>query len=371
MPGGRVLPVIVSTALHHLWLQDFRSYVTTEVEFSPALTVIMGDNGQGKTNLLESVGYLALSRSFRSAPTEALVRRGAEVAVVRAEAVRSDRQLLIEAEVRAGGRSRVQVNRQRVQRTRELLDVLQVSVFTPDDLHLVKDGPAGRRKYLDDGAAALRTRHEATRSEYERVLRQRSALLKQARGRLTDDIRTTLAVWNTKLVESGEELVAARLELLGAVGPRLSQAYDDVAGRPSQVMARYVSAWRDQGLQATLEAVADDEIRRGVTLAGPHRDDLELTIDGLPSRTHASQGEQRSLALALRLAVHRTVAEERGTAPVLLLDDVFSELDPARSEALLASLPPGQTIVTTAAPIPAQARADLVLEIQDGVVRPL
>jgi DNA replication and repair protein RecF len=352
-----------------LWLTDFRGYRSVDVRFAPDLTVIRGPNGHGKTNLLEALGYLASLRSFRGAPVDALVREGTEAAAVRAEVERLGRELLLEAEIRPGGRGRVQVNRQRLQRFRDLLGALQTSVFAPDDLALVKAGPGERRRFLDDTLVGLHPRHDALRSEVERILRQRNALLKQARGRRSAEVEMTLEVWNTKLAAAGEELAAARVRLLDRLVPQLAMAYDAVAQRPSEVRAEYVSAWREAGLAEALATVADEELRRGVTLAGPHRDDVALSIGGLPSRTHASQGEQRSLALALRLAAHQVVAEENGTAPVLLLDDIFSELDPGRAEALLENLPPGQTLLTTAGELPADAEPSLVLEIRDGTVR--
>jgi DNA replication and repair protein RecF len=354
--------------LRRLWLTDFRSYASAELELGPGLTALLGDNGEGKTNLLEAVGYLATLSSFRGAPNEALVRGGASMAVVRAEGERDGRALLIEAEITPTGRGRVQVNRQRLARSRDLLGALRVSVFAPDDLELVKGGPAERRRYLDDALVATSPKLDALRSDVDRVLRQRNALLRQAGGRLTDDVELTLSVWDAKLVTAGEALAEARAGLLADLAPVLATAYDQVAGRPAEVGANYVAPWRELGLAAALEAARRDELRRGISLVGPHRDDLALTIGGLPARTHASQGEQRSLALALRLAAHHVVSASTGSAPVLLLDDVFSELDPDRSDALLAHLPPGQTLLTSAAGLPPGARPDVVLRVAGATV---
>jgi DNA replication and repair protein RecF len=356
--------------LRRLWLTDFRSYRQADVELAPGLTAVVGSNGEGKTNLLEAVAYLATLSSFRGAPGEALVRQGAAQAVVRAEGERDGRSLLLEAEINPSGRGRVQVNRQRLARTRDLLGALRVSVFAPDDLALVKGGPAERRRYLDDALVAVHPRHDVLRSDLERVLRQRNALLRQSGGRLTPEVATTLAVWDAKLVEAGEALAAQRVALLDQLVPVLGAAYDRVARVPASVTATYEAPWRAQGLAAALEAAQRDELRRGVSLVGPHRDEVELAIGGLPARTHASQGEQRSLALALRLAAHRVVTEAAGSPPILLLDDVFSELDPDRSDALLADLPSGQTLLTTASGLPQGAHPELVLQVRDGSVGP-
>jgi DNA replication and repair protein RecF len=356
--------------LRDLWLTDFRSYAQAEVHVSPGLTAIVGENGQGKTNLLEAVAYLATLQSFRGAPTDALVRAGAPSATVRAEAEREGRSLLIEAELVPGGRSRIQVNRQRLPRARDLLGALRVSVFAPDDLELVKGGPAERRRYLDDTLVAAAPKRDALRTELDRVLRQRNALLRQSGGRLTDEVETTLDVWDAKLVEVGEALARARLALLDELVPALADAYDQVAHVRAEVTAAYRSSWLDQGLATALADARRDELRRGVSLVGPHRDEVELSIGGLAARTHASQGEQRSLALALRLAGHRVVTAAAGSPPVLLLDDVFSELDPGRSDALLASLPAGQTLLSSASGLPPGARPDALLVVEAGTVRP-
>jgi DNA replication and repair protein RecF len=358
--------------VRRLWLNDFRSYATADVQLAGGLTVVLGANGEGKTNMLEALGYLAMLTSFRGAPLEAMIRHGSDSAVVRAEGVREGRELLIEAELVAGGRNRVQVNRQRLQRTRDLLGALRVSVFSPDDLALIKGGPAERRRYLDDTLVALHSRHDQLRSDVERVLRQRNALLKQAAGgnRFDESAAFTLDVWDAKLTESGEALATARRELVARLEPEVRDAYRSLTPDTAavDVGARYESTWASTGLAAALADARRDDLRRGVTTVGPHRDELDLSIAGLPARTHASQGEQRSLALALRLAAHRVVTVDTGTAPVLLLDDVFSELDPSRSDSLLHHLPAGQTILTSAAGLPTGASPELILRLEHGNV---
>jgi DNA replication and repair protein RecF len=276
---------------------------------------------------------------------------------------------LIEAELALGGRGRVYVNKQRLQRSRDLLGSLRVSVFSPGDLELVKGAPSGRRKFLDDTLASLHPRYDQLRSDVERVLRQRNTLLKQCAGgsRLDESAAFTLDVWDTKLAEAGEALAHARRDLVDRLAPKLRDAYGAVAGvDEADVEAIYEAPWLEEGLAGALARVRRDELRRGVTLVGPHRDDLDLRIAGLPARTHASQGEQRSLALALRLAAHDVVTTDTGTPPVLLLDDVFSELDPERSDALLQHLPVGQTLLTSAAGLPPRAKPDKILRIDAG-----
>jgi DNA replication and repair protein RecF len=349
-----------------IWLTDFRNYTTAETALAPGLTVITGGNGEGKTSLLEAVGYLATLSSFRGAPTEALVRQGCERAVVRAEGMRGQRELLLEAEIPVTGRARVAVNRQPLKRSRDLLGALRVTVFSPDDLVLVKGSPGERRRYLDDVLVALHPKNDALRAEVDRVLRQRNTLLRQLGGRLTAEAAPTLDVWDAKLVQAGEALAAAREELVATLEPVLARAYANVAGAAMVAWAHYEAPWRAKGLAAALAIARADEVRRGTSLVGPQRDDLVLELEGRPARTHASQGEQRALALALRLAAHQVVTAAVGEPPVLLLDDVFSELDPARSEALVAHLPPGQALLTTAASLPPGAPPDLVVRVTRG-----
>ncbi|CAN5779222.1 DNA replication/repair protein RecF [soil metagenome] len=355
--------------VRRLWLTDFRSYPTADLTLAPGFTAVLGSNGEGKTNVLEAIAWLATLGSFRGAPTEALIRTGADRAVIRAEAERDGRELLLEAELATRGRNRVQVNRQPLRRARDLLGALRVTVFSPDDLALVKGGPGERRRYLDDTLVALHPRNDGLRSEVERVLRQRNALLKQSGGRLGENVASTLDVWDAKLVEAGERLVRVRRDLLARLQPALAAAYDQVAGRPTEVSANYAAAWAVGGLADALAAARPDDLRRRVSTVGPHRDEVELALGALPARTHASQGEQRSLALALRLAAHEVVTGATGSAPVLLLDDVFSELDPDRSDALLVHLPPGQTILTSASGLPAGAEPDRVVRIADLMAR--
>jgi len=356
--------------LQHIWLNDFRSYPSVDVELPPGLTAFLGRNGQGKSNMLEAVAYLATLESFRGAPSDALVRRGASSAVVRGQVLVDGREQLIEAEINLTGRNRVQVNRQRLQRTRDLVEALRVTVFAPDDLELLKGGPQVRRSYLDTALVVERPANDTVRAGFEKALRQRNALLKQCKGRLDEAAALTLEVWDLKLAQAGEELTRLRRDLADRLGQVVTRAYQDVAGTDAQVTLEYLSDWSDQGLAGALSRSRADDVRRGTTLVGPHRDDLLVQLNGMPSRTHASQGEQRSLALGLRLGVHRLVTDRTGVPPVLLLDDVFSELDPERSAALLAALPAGQTLLSSATELPPGAVADLVLQVTTGTVAP-
>jgi DNA replication and repair protein RecF len=357
--------------LDQVWLTDFRNYESAEIPLAGGgLTVVTGANGEGKTNLLEAVVWLATLSSFRGAPPEAMVRVGATSAVVRASGSRGERGLLLEGSITPRGRTRVQVNRQPLRRSRDLLGVLRVTVFSPDDLSMVKGGPAERRTYVDDLLVACHPRWDQVRADLDRVLRQRAVLLKQAGGRISTDVALTLDVWDAQLAQLGTTLADARAELIARLEPEVAKAYGQLAGTGPGVTVTYSAPWRSapEGLAGALAAARGDDIRRGISTVGPHRDEVTITLAGMPSRTHASQGEQRSLALALRLGGHAIVAQEAGDEPLLLLDDVFSELDPARSTALLHHLPPGQAVLTTAGVLPPGVTAVLRLEVSSGRV---
>ncbi len=355
--------------VEHLELVDIRNYAAATFDLQPGTTVILGDNGHGKTNLAEALAYLATLSSFRGVPNDALVRVGAERGVIRAT-IRDDdgRQSLIEAELTVGGRNRVQVNRQRLPRVRDLLGTMRVTVFSPDDLVIVKGGPGDRRRFLDDTLVALAVKYDAIRLEVERVVKQRNTVLKSMAphrgGAGHGDLGATLDVWDAKLADVGGRLAHARTTLVDRLAPMVSQAYRDLAGNPAAVGLDYVAPWQTEGLVAALAAARTDDVRRGVTTVGPHRDDLVVTLNGLSSRTHASQGEQRTLSLSLRLAAHRLITERVDSAPVLVLDDVLSELDDHRAVSLLDHLPAGQVVITSATKIP--AAVDHELRIVEG-----
>ena len=355
--------------IQHLELTNFRNYAATTIDLTAGVTAVVGNNGQGKTNLVEALGYLATLKSFRGVPTEALIRTGCESAVLRATVVHADgREVLIETELVRTGRSRSLVNKQRLARSRDLLGVVRTTVFSPEDLELVKAAPSVRRDFVDDALVALQPKLDVLCSEMEKVLRQRNSLLKQAGGRLSPDIASTLDVWDAKLSELGTELGDERARLIAHISPRVSKAYEELAEKATPIGLVYEPEWRRIGLANELQTCRMDDIRRGTSTVGPHRDDIDLLINGLPARTHASQGEQRTLALAMRLAVHRMVTEEFGSPPVLILDDVLSELDPGRAAALLRHFPEGQVLITTAGYLPETAHPDRIVRIQQGAV---
>lgn len=355
--------------IEHLELTDFRNYISESFDLTSGTTVVIGDNGQGKTNLAEALTFLATLASFRSAPTDALVRVGASSAVIRATVRHDDgRESLIEIELVAVGRNRVQVNRQKLGRVRDLLGTVRVTVFSPDDLVLIKGGPTDRRRFMDDTLVALAVKYDAVRLEIDRIVRQRNTLLKQSGGRSTDDIEVTLDVWDAKFAAIADQFGHARATLVARLAPMVHEAYEELAGTPTAIELRYEPEWRTTGLAAALAASRQADLRRGVSTVGPHRDEVQVFIGGLPARTHASQGEQRTLALALRLAGHRLVTERTGSAPVLVLDDVLSELDDRRAAALLGHLPPGQVVITTASDLPPAAQADRILRVEAGHV---
>ncbi len=355
-------------AIQSLELLDFRIYTQAAVEFDPGLTVIVGENGQGKTSLLEAISWIAGRGSFRGVADDSLIRMGADAAIMRAHATAPDgRKQLIEVELPRVGRNRVQINRQALRRKGDLIGVVPVTIFSPDDLELVKGGPAGRRRWLDDAAASLQPSHDALCGELEKIVRQRNALLRSSGGRLDADGTFTLDVWDAKLATTGTALRTARETLLTEVEPQLSAAYDAVAGKPAEISAAYLPSWEGE-LAAALEQARTVDLRRGLSTIGPHRDEITLQIGDTPARTHASQGEQRSLVLAMRLAVDALVRQGGTAEPVLLLDDVFSELDAGRAEALLEALPEGQRLLTTATWVPPTATPDRVLKVAAGTV---
>jgi DNA replication and repair protein RecF len=346
--------------LERLEVVEFRNHDAAAVEFPPGVSVLVGPNGVGKTNLLEAVGYLATLGSHRVGQDAALIRAGAASAVVRAAVQRAGRRLLVDLELRPGSGVRGRVNGAPVPRARDLLGVVRATVFAPEDLGLVRGDPEERRRFLDTLATQRLPRYHGSRQDYDRVLRQRNTLLRSAAGRLPASGLATLEVWDEKLASAGAEIWSERLRLVAALTPRVELAYQRLAGWDDMVEIAYVSsvagaagsdpdpAKLAQALRERLVADRAREVERGITLSGPHRDDLALGLRGLPARTHASHGEAWSLALALRLGSHRLLAEE-GEEPVLLMDDVFAELDRQRRDRVAeAALAAEQTIVTAA-----------------------
>ncbi|MFC9285449.1 DNA replication/repair protein RecF [Streptomyces sp. NPDC057052] len=345
----------------HLSLADFRSYARVEVPLDPGVTAFVGPNGQGKTNLVEAVGYLATLGSHRVASDAPLVRMGADRAVVRAQVRQGERQQLVELELNPGKANRARINRSSQVRPRDVLGIVRTVLFAPEDLALVKGDPGERRRFLDELITARSPRMAGVRSDYERVLRQRNTLLKSAalarrHGGRTMDL-STLDVWDQHLARVGAELLAARLDLVAAVQPLADKAYEQLAPGGGPVALEYKASAPGEAharedlyeqLMGALAEVRKQEIERGVTLAGPHRDDVLLKLGQLPAKGYASHGESWSYALALRLASYDLLRAE-GNEPVLILDDVFAELDSRRRERLAELVAPGEQVLVTAA----------------------
>jgi DNA replication and repair protein RecF len=348
--------------VERLEVVEFRNHDQAAVELPAGVSVLVGPNGVGKTNLLEAIGYLATLGSHRVGQDAALIRAGSAATVIRAAVHRAGRRLLVDVELRPGSGVRGRVNGAPVPRARDLLGVVRATVFAPEDLGLVRGDPEERRRFLDTLATQRLPRYHGSRQDYDRVLRQRNTLLRSAGGRLPAAALATLEVWDEKLATAGAELWFERLRLVAALTPRVGLAYQRLAGKDDAVEIAYLSsvagtAGADpdpdpvklaQALRERLVADRTREVERGLTLSGPHRDDLALALRGLPARTHASHGEAWSLALALRLGSHQLLTEE-GEEPVLLLDDVFAELDRQRRDRVAeAALAAEQTVVTAA-----------------------
>ncbi|MGW6686492.1 DNA replication/repair protein RecF [Streptomyces sp. NPDC054961] len=365
----------------HLSLADFRSYARAEVPLDPGVTAFVGPNGQGKTNLVEAIGYLATLGSHRVSADAPLVRMGADRAVIRAAVTQGERQQLVELELNPGRANRARINRSSQVRPRDVLGIVRTVLFAPEDLSLVKGDPGERRRFLDELVTARSPRMAGVRSDYERVLKQRNTLLKSAAmarrhgGRSMD--LSTLDVWDQHLARTGAELLAQRLDLIATLLPLADKAYEQLAPGGGPLGLSYKSsATADAVGEAVTEAVAEagaavgggartrealyevllaaladvrkQEIERGVTLVGPHRDDMTLRLGELPAKGYASHGESWSYALALRLASYELLRSE-GSEPVLILDDVFAELDERRRERLAELVAPGEQVLVTAA----------------------
>ena len=398
--------------LTRLALTDFRSYAGVELSLEPGVSTLLGANGQGKTNLVEAAAYVATLGSHRVATDAPLVRSGAQRAILRATVTAADRDSLVELEINPGRANRARLNRSPVSRPRQVLGVLRTVLFAPEDLALVKGDPEQRRRFLDDLLVATAPRFAGVRADYERVLKQRTALLKSLRGvrpsarayaraggRRHDGAggpqddgldsaparpaASTLDVWDEHLAVAGAELLAARIRLTATLRPLVAQAYGAVSGEAATAGIRYQQSLRGMGpgdeptgtpggpaeastdptllaavLRDALARVRGEELERGVCLVGPHRDDLELRIGELPARGYASHGESWSMALALRLSAFEAL-RSIGDDPVLLLDDVFAELDSGRRERLAGLVAGAEQVIVTAA-VPADVPATLL-----------
>ncbi len=347
-------------------LADFRSYEQVEVELTPGVTTFVGPNGQGKTNLVEAIGYVSILGSHRVATDAPLVRIGADRAVVGIEAVKDDRSVLIELEINPGKANRARINRSAATRPKDVVGIVRTVVFAPEDLALVKGDPSDRRRFIDDLLIQRSPRMLGVKADYDRILKQRNALLKSAavaRRVNADEMVRTLEVWDDQMCDVGADLVAARVALLTELQPHLSAAYELIASdtdSASDASMTYVSSlgetvdltadrttWREQ-LQAGLESRRKEELDRGLTLVGPQRDDILFSLGAGPAKGYASHGESWSIALAARLASMEVLRSD-GDDPVLILDDVFAELDSARRRRLTQQVAGTDQVLITAA----------------------
>lgn len=353
--------------VRHLGLTDFRSWPHIDLELAPGRTVFVGSNGYGKTNLLEALWYSATLGSHRVAADAPLIRAGAERAVVSTIVVNEGRELAVDLEITAGRANKARINRSPVRSAREILGVLRAVLFAPEDLALVRGDPSERRRYLDELATSRRPSLAGVRADYDKVLKQRTALLKSASGaRFRSDTSAldTLDIWDGHLAAHGARLIAARVGLVGGLYPEVEKSYQTLAPASRPAAIRYRSSVEAVEAQAAVGGVDPDvyeaalleelgrrrgaELERGVCLVGPHRDDLELRLGDQPAKGFASHGESWSMALALRLSAFELLRSD-GSDPVLLLDDVFAELDTARRRALVAAAESAEQVLVTAA----------------------
>jgi DNA replication and repair protein RecF len=404
--------------LEQLSLIDFRSYAQVDLVLEPGVTVLVGSNGIGKTNLMEAIGYLATLSSHRVSSDAPLLRFGTERAMIRAKLVRGVQSTVLELEINGNRANRARINRSNPVRARDILGICQTVLFAPEDLALVKGDPSNRRRFLDELLVSLVPRHAATRSDYDRVLKQRNALLKSGRaGKFTAGHEATLDVWDQHMARAGAELLHARLELVERLLPHLQNAYGQLTDGSKAAGAVYrsnlqgmldddgetaavgpvgASAAGPAGTQADgienlrLLSVAEltdryvrafaasrrKELDRGVSLVGPHRDELELVLGQAPAKGYASHGETWSMCLALRLASYYVMLDDArtgGSAPILILDDVFAELDVQRRRKLATIVSGAEQVLVTAAvedDIPVELTGRRVKVIPGGIDEP-
>ena len=389
--------------LEKLSLTDFRSYAQVDLSLEPGVTVLVGSNGIGKTNLMEAIGYLATLNSHRVSTDAPLLRFGTERAMIRAKLVRGEQATVLELEINASRANRGRINRSNPVRARDLLGICQTVLFAPEDLALVKGDPSNRRRFLDELLVSLMPRHAATRSDYDRVLKQRNALLKSGRtGKFTAGHEATLDVWDQHMARAGAELLHARLELVDRLQPHLRNAYAQLTDGSKEASAVYRSTLQDildddgAAADSSAAAPAEDlrllsveqltdryiqafaaarrkELERGISLVGPHRDELELVLGSAPAKGYASHGETWSMCLSLRLASYYVMLDDArtgGSPPILILDDVFAELDVQRRRKLAAIVSGAEQVLVTAAvedDIPAELTGRRVKVIPGGI----
>ena len=358
---------VLTLYVEWLSLTDYRNYRGIQVDLGPGVVSFIGSNGQGKTNLVEGVAYISTLSSHRVASDAPLVFSDAPRAVIRTRVHRERRTNLIELEINPGKANRAQLNGSPMARPRELIGLLRTVVFAPEDLSLVKGDPAERRRFLDDLIVMRSPRMASVRADYERVIRQRNSLLKtlsgRGRSRIDENTESSLEVWNSHLINLGAQLMAARVALIGELRTHTSMAYDSVSDKAGPLELSYLSTVDElQGestqreayetaLTSTLAQRRQAEIDRGMSLVGPHRDELAMSLRTLPVKGYASQGECWSLALALRLASYELLRSDIGGGgePVLILDDVFAELDQVRRDRVAEMVGEAEQVLITAA----------------------
>jgi len=356
--------------LHELTLRNFRPF--NEFVFRPdptAVTVLLSPNGTGKTSILEAVYALATASSFRTTSAGDMIRTNCDLAEIHGVLFQNERRIQIDLNLHRGVRNttkRMLVNGQRPTSRAAVAEVLPLTVFTPEGVDVVRQGPDHRRTLITNLLTDVTPHLGETIERFAKVLQQRNALLRALQGVRPSLVqRDELNVWDSEFCAAGESLVAARQDLLTELSPLVAHFYQELAHDTQSVTTNYETSWSGDLLMA-LRTALDDDVHRGYSTIGPHRDDVVFQLDGRDARRQASQGEQRSLALAVRLAGHELVLRQRGVSPLLLLDDVFSELDPVRSDRLLQLLPTGQTLVTTASPLPLAMTPAVIVDVTVG-----
>jgi DNA replication and repair protein RecF len=356
----------------HLTLSNFRNYQTVELPLNQGINLLVGKNGQGKTNLAEAIFYAATLSSHRVSGYLPLIKQGESKAIIRILARFDDRENLLEIELNTQGSNRARINKGDASRVRDVLGYVNAVIFSPEDLDIVKRDPSNRRAFIDELIAQLTPRMAGVYSDYERVLKQRNTLLKSARNIPTGSSSlSTLDSWDQSLVRIGSEIISARFDITARLAPHLQEAYAAIADEKNDPSVKLRSSllsndiesetsneFLDTGnreeienlFQQRLKDVRSKELERGVTLVGPHRDDLLLLLGTLPAKGYISHGESWSYALALKLASAELIRKEaRAGDPVLILDDVFAELDSTRRSRLASLVSHNEQVIITAA----------------------
>lgn len=385
--------------LTHLTLSNFRNHISTDVKLGAGVNLFAGDNGQGKTNLVEAIHYLATLTSHRTAGYLPLIKWDEETAVVRAKVSHAGRDVLLDLELSRTTKNRVAINKSPSNRSRDLLGYVQTVTFAPEDLDIVKKDPSNRRKFIDDLLVQLTPRLSGTFSDYDRVLKQRNTLLKSARNNsVKGSALSTLDAWDAQLIELGTQIIAARGNLMLRLEPLVTEMYqqiavtrnvpqlklkssllgitipsgfDDEEPEDMEYLEDFDRAKLQEIFVTRLAALRPKELERGLTLCGPQRDDLILLLNGMPAKNYASHGEGWSFALALRLASRELLRAEGGFGdPILILDDVFAELDAKRREKLAELVSDNEQVLITAAvaeDVPSVLKASM-FHVEQGVV---